>query len=176
MNPRLICRSFPLLFVLALLAGCASSGSSGATAPGSIKPASKPTPETAATSLLAYFGALHGLSSAELARATEQARKRYLAEKSIDRQLQYALVLSLPGGDMQRAQQLLEPLLKENAVNPELRALAELLSVNLAERQRLSENLQAETRRADALEHQLEALKNVEKQMLERDVPALSKP
>lgn len=176
MNPRLICRSFSLLFALALLAGCASPGGSRAPAPALVKPVPKPAPDTTTISLLAYFGALRGLPPTELARAIEQTRKRYLAEKSVERQLQYALALSLPGGDTQRAQQLLEPLLKENVVNPELRALAELLSVNLAERQRLNENLQAETRRADALEHQLEALKNVEKQMLERDVPALGKP
>jgi acyl-CoA hydrolase len=126
--------------------------------------------------LLTYFDTLRKLPPAELARASELARKRYLAEKTAVRQMQYALTLAVPGGDAEHAQQLLEPLTKEGQRDRELRGLAVLLSVDLTERQRLDDSLQAQTRRADELARQLEALKNVEKQMLQRDVPGSVKP
>lgn len=178
MSPCLPCRSFSLLLALTLLAGCASfagSDASPATA-GAGKSVASPANDGSAAALLAYFDTLRKLSPTELTRATELARKRYLAEKTAVRQMQYALALTLPGGDAEHAQQLLEPLTRESQRHRELRALAILLSVDLAERQRLDESLQAQTRRADELERQLEALKNVEKQMLQRDVPGLNKP
>jgi hypothetical protein len=179
MNPGLSCRNFSLLLTLVLLAGCASFAGSGA-APDTVATGKSailnPAASASVGALLAYFDTLRKLPPAELARATELARKRYATEKTAVRQMQYALVLAVPGGDAEHAQQLLEPLTRESQQNRELRGLAVLLSVDLAERQRLDDSLQAQTRRADELERQLEALKNVEKQMLQRDVPGLGKP
>lgn len=182
MNPCLLYRSLPLLFALALLTGCAAL-TGAATSPATAglgksvaTPALSPANDGSAAALLAYFDTLRKLPPAELARASELARKRYLAEKTAVRQMQYALTLAVPGGDAEHAQQLLEPLTRESQQNRELRGLAVLLSVDLAERQRLDDSLQAQTGRADELERQLDALKNVEKQMLQRDVPGLNKP
>jgi hypothetical protein len=179
MNPGLSCRNFSLLLTLALLAGCASFAGSGAV-PDTVATGKSailnPAASASVGALLAYFDTLRKLPPAELARATELARKRYATEKTAVRQMQYALALAVPGGDAEHAQQLLEPLTRESQQNRELRGLAVLLSVDLTERQRLDDSLQAQTRRADELARQLEALKNVEKQMLQRDVPGSVKP
>lgn len=186
MNTCLLYRGLPLLFALALLTGCAAltgAATSPATADAgnsvaspALSSALSPANDGSAAALLIYFETLRKLSPVELARATDLARKRYVTEKTVVRQMQYALTLAIPGGDAEYAQQLLGPLARESQQNRELRGLAVLLSVDLAERQRLNENLQAQTRRADELQRQLEALKNVEKHLLQRDVPGAVKP
>lgn len=156
-----------LVLSLALLAGCAT-----------IKPADNvatPSPVYWSASgstnvLLNYFDQLRLLSAPELARETERARKSYAKDKSTFYQIQYAIALSGPGGDIRHAQQLLDPLIKETGrYDRPLRALAVMLSTNLAERQRLEEALQTQTRRADDLDSKLEAVKDIEKKMMQRE-------
>jgi len=130
-----------------------------------------------AAALLTYFDQLRLLSPTELAKETERARKNYAKDKSVFYQLQYAIVLSFPGGDIHHAQQLLEPLTKETERRERsLHALAAMLSTDLAERQRLEGALQTQTRRADDLESKLEALKEIEKKMIQRENVIKEKP
>ena len=163
-----------LVLSLALLSGCAT-----------IKPAENvatPSPVSwnasgSASALLTYFDQLRLLSAPELARETERARKSYAKNKSTFYQLQYAIALSVPGGDIRHAQQLLDPLVKETGrYDRPLHALAAMLSTDLAERQRLEEALQTQTRRADDLDGKLEALKDIEKKMMQRENVIKGKP
>jgi len=163
-----------LVLSLVLLAGCAT-----------IKPADNvvtPSPvywsaSGSTNALLNYFDQLRLLSAPELARETERARKSYAKDKSTFYQIQYAIALSVPGGDIRHAQQLLDPLIKETGrYDRSLRALAVMLSTNLAERQRLEEALQTQTRRADDLDSKLEAVKDIEKKMMQREMMIKGKP
>ena len=123
-------------------------------------------PAGEAVSLLYYFDYAHGLSAAELAKETERMRLLHARNKSDFHALQYAMLLSLPLGDVHRAQQLLEPLTRVGrGQSRELRALALLLTTDLAERRRLEDGV----RKADDLEKKLEALKNIEKSLIQRD-------
>ncbi|MDO8314971.1 MAG: hypothetical protein Q7T00_06990 [Rugosibacter sp.] len=160
--------------LLALISGCAT-----------IKPAEVVAPPRqvywsasgGASALLTYFDQLRLLSAPELAKETERARKNYAKDKSTFYQLQYAIALSVPGGDIRQAQQLLDPLVKETRRRDlPLRALAVMVSTNLAERQRLEEALQTQIRRADDLDAKLEALKGIEKKMMQREDVIKGKP
>lgn len=159
---------------LALLSGCAAIKTAEVVAP--------PSPvywnaSDSASTLLMYFDQLRSLSASELAKETERARKSYAKDKSTFYQLQYAIALSVPGGDIRHAQQLLEPLIKETGRRERsLHALAAMLSTDLAERQRLEEALQTQTRRADDLDGKLEALKDIEKKMMQRENVIKGKP
>lgn len=168
------CKYLFLFFSLGLLAGCA------ATKPAESFAISSPVYWNApdrVSALLIYFDQLRLLSSVELARETERARKSYAKDKSTFYQLQYALTLSVPGGDNRHAQQLLEPLIKEAGQSERaLHALAAMVYTGLAERQRLESALQIQTRRADDLESKLEALKEIEKKMMQRERVIKEKP
>ena len=75
-----------------------------------------------------------------------------------------------PGaGDDSRLQGLLEPLLAKNgglAANHPLRAVADVLMAQIGERTR---QVREEQKRADALQQKLDALKAIEKQLLDRE-------
>lgn len=157
------------LLVVAVLGGCAARGVTEGeyAAPSALAQAFNPV-----TSLLYYFDFLRGLSATDLTRETERARRLYVGGKTDFHLLQYAVALSVPGADAGHAQQLLEPLVKDGTGHSrELRALALLLHADLVERRRLEGNVQTQTRRADDLESKLEALKNIEKSMLQRETP-----
>lgn len=149
------------------LAGCASRGffdSEVASRP-ALSPFSSP-----AVSLLYYFDYLRTLPPAELARETEHARRLHASEKSDFRLLQYVATLAVPGGDTNRALQLLEPMIRDGVGHArELRGLAVLLHTELSERRRLEASVQNQTRRTEELESKLEALKNIEMQMMQRE-------
>ena len=125
-----------------------------------------------AVSLLYYADYLHGLNATDYAQEVEHARLLYGKEKSNFRLLQYALALSAPGGDTRKAQQLMETMRKESrASDPDLAALAQLIDLDLTERRRLeagARRAESEARRADELEKKLEALKNIEKGLIQR--------
>lgn len=163
-----------LFFLFGILAGCA-----GIKSPETIVPSSSDYLDTSisAATLLAYFDQLRLLSPAEFVKETERVRKNYAKEKSVLYQLQYAVALSFSGGDTRHAQQLLEPLVKETGRRDHsLHALVTMLYTDLAERQRLEEALQTQTRRADDLENKLEALKDIEKKMMQRERVIKEKP
>ncbi|MFY9326614.1 MAG: hypothetical protein WAO76_01120 [Georgfuchsia sp.] len=135
--------------------------------------------------LLYYADYAHNLGAAEYQKEVEHARLLYTQEKSDFRLLQYALaLLVIHNRDSIKVQQLIEPLLSGNvATDPELEALAQLLYTDLAEDMAERRRLEAEIKRAeteakraeagakrsDELEKQVEAIKNIEKSMIERD-------
>jgi hypothetical protein len=133
-------------------------------------------------SLLAYAEYVRGLSAAESAREHERLRLAFAAKDRSDFvRLQYALLLSVaagPGRDLPRARQLLEPLLKEEGHDIELRRLAAHLhaasgELHDAERRSRDEQRRAneEQRRAADLDQKLEALKSIEQRMIKRSSP-----
>ncbi|MCM2289261.1 MAG: hypothetical protein NDI67_09560 [Sulfuritalea sp.] len=146
-------------------------------------------PASRVESLLAYAEYVRGLSSTESAREHERLRLAFAAKDRSDFvRLQYVMLLSVaagPGRDLPRARQLLEPLLKEEGHDIELRRLAahlhaasgELLD---AERRSRDEQRRAsdeqrraneEQRRAADLDQKLEALKSIEQRMIKRSSP-----
>lgn len=157
--------------VVALTNACTVMRPSPRERPPVPAPASAPRGSGGVAALLRYFDHVRNLSPAEFAAEAEKARQLYAAEKSDFRLLQYVLLLSTPRGDARRAQQLLEPLLKEGEERSlgELRTLAVLVYMDLAERRRLEMNVQAQARRADELEKKLEALKDIERSLMERE-------
>ena len=155
-----------------------------------IKPGQAPA-SGQVVALLYYADYVRNLGATEYAQETEHARQLYTQEKSDFRLLQYALALLLPEGDAHKAQQLIESLLQGTRTSdPELRALALLLDSDLeedqAERRRLEAEIkraeanarraEAGVRRADELEKKVEAIKNIEKNMIERGKSSGEKP
>ena len=120
-------------------------------------------------SLVDYTARLSAMPAAEQERERNALRLLQQRERTDVRTLQYALALSLPGGDARRAQALLEPLLASSGHDAGLRALAQVVAADLAERRRLEGNAQAQARRADELEAKLNALKEIETHMLRPD-------
>ena len=167
-----------ILLVL-LQAGCAQFRTQSANQDYWIKPGQAQTSSRVAA-LLYYADYVRSLGAAEYAQEAEHARSLYADEKTDFRRLQYALALSVPGGDARKVQQLIDPLLKvTGTTDPELVALARLLDSDLAERRRLEadtkraaagvKRAEAGARRADELEKQVEAIKNIEKNLIGRD-------
>ncbi|MBI2311842.1 MAG: hypothetical protein HYU77_04975 [Betaproteobacteria bacterium] len=131
-----------------------------------------------AEALLLYHEYLRRLSGAELTREHEGVKQAHARSGADFTRVQLAMLLSLPTPgfrDDGRAIGLLEPLLKEGAASSEMRALAHLLHAQIAEHRRLEERAREEQRRADGLQQKLEALKSIEKSLLERE-PAKPRP
>ncbi|GEM_PF-1906836 len=146
-------------------------------------------PASRVESLLAYADYVRGLSAAESAREHERLRQAFAAKDRNDFvRLQYAMLLSAaagPGRDLPRGRQLLEPLLKDDSHDAELRRLAihlhaaagDLLDAErrLRDEQRRANDEQRrandEQRRAADLDQKLEALKSIEQRMIQRTSP-----
>ena len=158
-----------VVLVLSMLAGCAQFN-----APKDywIKPGWS-APSGRVVALLYYADYLRELAPADYAREASHVQQLYVSEKSDFRLLQYVLAISVPGGDLRRAQQLLEPLIKDSkGRDPELRALAGMVYIDLVERRRLelgTRRAEAGAKRADDLEKKVEALKSIEKSLIQRD-------
>jgi len=99
-------------------------------------------------------------------------------KKDFFNRLKAALIYSLPNSrlrDNARAQPLLADLLREKPAEDDISALLSILKDFVEERQRIEEGanktaqkLKDEQRRADELQQKLDALKNIEKTMIER--------
>jgi hypothetical protein len=109
----------------------------------------------------------------------DELRKDFLAsqtafnkEKSTVNRMRYAWISGLLGpaaGDDARLQGLLEPLVAKTggfAPTHPLRAVADVMLAQLSERNRL---LKEEQKKADALQQKLDALKAIEKNLLDRE-------
>jgi hypothetical protein len=149
---------FACLAALALAAGCVSPPPEATvkTAPGIARPVSE------VETLLTYYQNLRTLSGADLAREHEAARAAYARARSDSNRVRYAMVLTLPGAAFQddaRALEMLDPVSKNP--NGQLQALAQLLATQLQERKRLDAN-------AQALQQKLDALRSLERNMIER--------
>lgn len=152
-----------VLLLVALLSGCGvlRSIETAGTEP-SVKPdASRPASD--AESLLQYFQHLKKLGGAELAREHDSTRQAFGRTRSEFNRVQLAMVLSMPNSavsDESRALDLLDPV----ARNPRsaLQGLAFLLYAYIQEHKRLDGNVQA-------LQQKLEAIKSLERSLIERE-------
>jgi hypothetical protein len=108
----------------------------------------------------------------ELASEHETVRRLYATARSDFVRMRYAMLLTMPGisfADDARALEALEPLLANPAAP--LRPLAIVISAQIQERlrsQALQQKLDEEQRRASGLQQKLDALKSLEKDMIER--------
>jgi hypothetical protein len=129
-----------------------------------------PRPASDAVLLIHYALYARNLGSKQLAQETERVRLAWTAEKTDFRLLQYAMALSVPSAtaaDHRRALQMIDPLTRlGDGRDGELRALASLMHAQLAEQRRLEDGSHSNYRRAEELEKKLEALKDIEKNLL----------
>jgi hypothetical protein len=146
----------------ALLAGCGLLRGPDSPEPAPWVQAGGPQPATPAESLLLYFAHLKRLATPELVKEHEAARQAYGRARTDFNRVRYAMVLALPGtafADVARAIELLDPVAK-NASGP-LHALALVLAAQLQEQRRIEAN-------AQALQHKLDALRALERTLIER--------
>jgi hypothetical protein len=125
--------------------------------------ADDPQPASNVESLLLYFQHIRKLSGPEASREYEEARQAYARGRTDFNRVRLALILSLPGtsfNDDARALGLLDTVAKHEGGR--LQGLAALLGANLREQQRLSAS-------AQALQQKLDALKTLERSMIERN-------
>lgn len=144
-----------------------------------VKPGS-PRPATEVESLIMYFEYAKKLSGTELNKEHEQVKQAFATGKSDFARLQYVLLLAMLNAsfrDEGRALGLLEPLLKENAAaGPGLRTFAYFLNAEITEHRRIEEGanqkLREEQKRSEALQQKLDAIKSIEKTLIEREQSA----
>jgi uncharacterized protein (DUF3084 family) len=172
-------RLFLLAAVLALTAGCAVPPvGEGARPEPAIPGLTRPVSDVEA--LLDYYERLTKLQGQELAKEYERARQTYAKTRSDYNRLQLALHGALPGAgpeDQVQSLNLLEPLVKSNEPRSgDLRRLALLLHGLIQEHRRLAEGLNAasqrvkeEQKRAEDLQQKLDAIKSIEKTLIERE-------
>ena len=114
--------------------------------------------------LIGYAQRVAGLGSDEQQRELNASSQIFSKDRGAYGRVRLALVLSLPGtafSDEPKAAGLLEPLVSKEPTGPMLQ-FAGLLHTQLAERVR-------EQRRATQLKEQLDALKDVERKIIERE-------
>ncbi|TWO79230.1 hypothetical protein [Denitratisoma oestradiolicum] len=130
---------------------------------------------TTTDSLIAYHAYVRSLSGAEWNRESEQVREAVQKDGSEFQRLRLAMVMAVPltgPREHARAMQQLEQLERETQKqNSSLHGLIAALKAELAERRRLEDALRDESRRADDLEQKLDALKAIERNLLERSQP-----
>ncbi len=115
-------------------------------------------PATDCESLIMYFEHVRKLSAAGLAKEHERTRRLYARTHSDFNRVPYAMLLSVPGSafrDDARALEALDPLLKN--VDATLHPFAFMVSAQIQEQ-----------RRSQGLQQKLEALRSLEKSLLER--------
>ena len=109
--------------------------------------------------LLKYFAYIRKLQAVELAKEHDAARQLYAAARTEYNRVRYAMLLSIPGApfsDDARALDALDPLLKNQ--NSVLYGVAYMLNTTIQEQ-----------RRSQGLQQKLEALRSLEKDLLQRD-------
>jgi hypothetical protein len=145
---------------LLLLAGCEALQETGTREPAPTIEMRRPVSDV--ESLLLYSRHLGRLKEDQLGRELEIASTAYAREASEFNRVRLAMLLGLPStalSDNARALELLEPVVKNQT--SEFSALASLLAAQLQERKRLDANTQD-------LQKKLDALKSLERSMIER--------
>jgi hypothetical protein len=162
------------------LAACALVDQQPSTTPAPVveptAPAPKPAPPVAApvpapsadtdewrqvAELLGYYQRVAGLGMDEQKRELAAATQTFNRERSNASRVRLALVYSIPGAAVQddaRAAQLLEPIAAGSGA---LRQLAGLVHAQVTDRMKAQ-------KRADQLKDQVEQLRAIEKQLIER--------
>ena len=177
------------------LVACASLVAGCQTVQNALPQALRPAPSadrapTTGTELVAYMARLRGMN--ERALSAEAARQRELSRGTPNdlAQVKIAIALTLaPQSDDAEILALVEPVLRHEAAEDDLRAMASFLQVQAAERRRLKESAaaagvrlreekkatEAQKLRADALQERaaqlqqkLDALSEIEKNLSDR--------
>jgi len=147
----------------ALVTGCAGlRGMIESREPAPWVQAGGAQPASDVESLVLYFQHIRKLTDPDLGREHESARQTYHRARSDFNRVRYAMVLSLPNstfGDDGRALDLLEPVAKNRGGR--LQGIAAMLGSHIQEQQRLNTSVQG-------LQQKLDALKSLERAMLER--------
>ncbi len=130
--------------------------------------------------LMLYYDYLRKQSAAELVREYDRTRQSLAHSRTDVNRVRVALLLALPNApfhDTTAALGLLNEVTKETkAASPSLRGLASMMTMLIAEQQRannnvedMSQKLKDEQKRADALQGQVDGIKNMEKNLIRRD-------
>ncbi|MET0218915.1 MAG: hypothetical protein ABW205_13450 [Burkholderiales bacterium] len=186
-------RRYTLILVIAVLTACAAPKRSSPPpavppdpAPVLVEPPrpelkpeplpSEPQPSELDRVLL-HFESVRRMQAPEAARELEQARQSFSRARTDYNRVQFALLSLLPntgGRDDAKSIALLEPMLKDSprdksGAGSGLRAFAVLLYNQITEERKLEDRMKEEQKRADALQQKLDALKEVEKSLLDRE-------
>ena len=149
-----------LVACCALLAGCGALQEFETA--GRAPPAPVQRPISDVESLLLYYRHIGRLKENQLTREHEIANSAYARERTDFNRVRLAMLLGLPNtalSDDARALELLEPVAMSEG--GEFSALAALLAAQLRERKRLDAS-------AQDLQQKLDALKSLERSMMER--------
>ena len=155
-------RRLGLLACCLLLAGCVGLQETPRRAGPAPVVVPEKRPVSDVESLLLYFQHIGKLKDEQLNREYEIARTAYTREATDFNRVRLAMILGLPNTTLYenaRALELLEPVVKNQG--GEFSALAFLLVAQLNERKRLDAN-------AQDLQKKLDALKSLERSMMER--------
>jgi hypothetical protein len=147
----------------AALAGCGIIRIAEPLEPAPWVQAGAPQPASDAESLLLYFQHIRRLSGPEAGREYDAARLAYARARTDFNRVRLAMMLSLPGAafaDEGRAAGLLDTVAKHEGAR--LQGLALVLGAHLQEQQRLAAS-------ALDLQQKLDALKSLERSMIERN-------
>lgn len=143
-----------------------------------VRPA--PAAPPGVSDLLEYYDGLRRTDAATRAREHERAKQALGQQRNAYNRVRLALFGVLPGADGEqqaRALELLEPVARDDTPpDRELQRFAALLHASIQEQRRLAEGAagasqraREESRRADELQQKLDALKSIEKSLIERD-------
>ena len=146
----------------AVVAGCGVLRIAQPLEPAPWVQAGTPQPASDAESLLLYFQHIRKLSSPDVSREFDAAREAYARARTDFNRVRLAMVFSLPGtafNDDARALDLCDAVAKHEGGR--LQGLALLLGSHLQEQKRL-------TASAQGLQQKLDALKSLERSMIER--------
>jgi len=130
----------------------------------------QPLPPGDVQRLLAYFQRLRELPAPSLIREIGLTRKAFGVTGSDFDRVRHALTLAVPNrtsSDEARALDLLDPVLRDP--DAELHLLAVLLAVYLQESRRLQAGVQTLQQDVKGLQGKLEALRKLERSLIERD-------
>jgi hypothetical protein len=167
---------FLVLLALMMLSSCAAMNRPGGNITGS-----EPSPGIAQVDgLLKYYEEVRKLPPAEAAKRYERASQAFVHNKSPYARLQLVMLLSLPNTgfhDDEAALGLLREGEKEQkSSSPELHRFSMLLAAMLttqkqfgASAEEASAKLKEEQSRADDLQNKLNAIKTMEKNLIQRD-------
>jgi hypothetical protein len=158
-----------LLAAVVLISGCAEMKTSFSE--------DSPRYETSqAQNLLNYSASLRGRSTAELNAELELLNRAYAQHRTEDNRLRLAIFHALtPGGDRARALSLLDLPPGDNTGRGRNHPIAVLLIPLLQDNRRADDNimtsqqrLRDEQKRSEALQQKLDAIREIEKKMIER--------
>jgi len=143
------------------------------------KPALLTTKANEVALVLAFFQRIRGLPADSLAAEYVLATQALAKQRSDTNRLRLALLLSLPNTafrDDGRATSLAEETLANKAMDAELKPLALYIAAVAGEQKRqedryqaISQKLKEEERRAEARQQKLDALKTIEKDLINRE-------